>query len=196
MTWPVERVTWQGTARGFWKLRVAFGPQFRFMAAQKWILPPTWVNLKTDPSLGSDRRRSLLREKRIKIKTFWDRKMWDSCCSALRKVLENSKESRLSSCWENSKKIRECLVLYRRITKPRLPSPCTWAAMCLIPGPSTARHASPQPDAIKAWLQVVSSPCDSPQCQGTSDVYLPAACAPAHTFPKRGMESLCTLTKE
>lgn len=43
---------------------------------------------------------------------------------------------------------------------------------------------------------MVSSPCDSPQCQGTSDAYLPAACAAPGTcscLPQVGCgESLCT----
>lgn len=78
-----------------------------------------------------------------KPQTFWDCKMWDSCCSNMRKALENSKESRLSSCWENSKKIRDLLVLHRGVTKPPVPSPCTCTAMCLILSPSTACQAGP-----------------------------------------------------
>lgn len=123
------------------------------------------------------------------------------CHCSNTKVSENSKESRLSSCWRNSGKIRDYLVLHGGITKLPAPFPCAWAAICLIPSPSTALDGGPSgrcqwglatgeasgpiphliPHSAREYQMHISQQCERQQ-------------APALAFPKVGVEKVCAPT--
>lgn len=99
----------------------------------------------------------------------------------------------MSSCWKNSKKVRDCLALHRGTTKPPPNSPCSWAAICLILSPSTERHAGPLPRCqwgLACRSGKRSHPHVIPHSAREHQMHISQQCghcqALAHAFPKLG----------
>lgn len=89
----------------------------------------------------------------------------------------------MCACRRNSENLRDNFIFHKGITKLPPTAPCSWVAIYLIPSPPIVPGAGPCQMKWDLATGVASGliPCDSLQCQGTSNTHLPAVQAPAGT---------------